>query len=230
MFSLKRFSLILPALVFVALFLGPKTVRADNVVITGGGLSKSQTAVVNYGFSGVGLSFIGHGSTNVVFCSSCLGGSIVHASMPFVLENSGGATVAGIHYPRVFYTGTIVFTSGPMAIPVDDPTLPLQLNAAFTMSGNVNMYLNDPALGDPGPAVFSSTLSGQGIVTLDLQSAVINGERHYNQVGVIYTFQPNEVPEPATLLLLGSGLTGLVMKARRTRKGDSAQDNAERVG
>jgi hypothetical protein len=223
MLSLKRFSLMLPAIVFVALFIGPKTVRADNVVITGGGLSKSQTAVVNFGFSGAGLSFIGNGSTNVVFCSSCLGGSIVNASMPFVFANSGGATINGIHYQKVFYAGTIFFTSGPLAIPVDDPTLPLLLTAAFTMSGNVNMYLDDPALGNPGPPVFSSTLSGQGIVRLDLQSAIVNGQRHYNQVGVIYTFQPNEVPEPATLLLLGSGLTGLVMKARRKGKGTEDQ-------
>ncbi len=218
MFSLKRFRLILPAIVFVALFIGPQPARADNVVITSGSISKGQTNSVNFGLGGAGLFFSGHGTSSAVFCSSCPGGSIVNASMPFVFENSGQATINGIFYPSVFYSGSIVLSSSPITIPLDDSTLPLDVTAAFTMSGNVNIYLNDPSLGDPGPPVFSSTLSGQGIVTLRLTSALVGGQRLYDQRGVFYNFQPSEVPEPATLLLLGSGVTGVIMKSRRKRK------------
>ena len=218
MFSLKRFTLMLPAIVFVALFISPPPAHADSFVITSGSISKGQTNSVNFGLGGDGLFFAGHGSSNALFCSSCPGGSIVNASMPFVFEHSGQATINGIFYSQVFYSGSIFLSSSPITIPLNDPTLPLEVSAAFTMTGNVNIHLNDPALGDPGTPIFSSTISGQGIVTLHLTSAIVGGQRLYDQRGVSYRFQPNEVPEPATLLLLGSGLTGVIVRARRKRK------------
>jgi hypothetical protein len=103
MFSLKRFGLTVAACVLTVLFLAPQQARADNVVITGGSLSKGQTVEsVNFGLLGNGLSFSGHGASSAVFCSSCPGGTVLQASMPFVFENSGQATVDGGFIPEFF--------------------------------------------------------------------------------------------------------------------------------
>ncbi|MFN2598261.1 MAG: PEP-CTERM sorting domain-containing protein [Pyrinomonadaceae bacterium] len=70
------------------------------------------------------------------------------------------------------------------------------------------------------PATFVSTdLVGQGTARLSFISvAGANGQRIQQLQSVTYTFAPAAVPEPCTLLLLGSGLAGVCENVRRRRR------------
>jgi hypothetical protein len=70
-------------------------------------------------------------------------------------------------------------------------------------------------VGDPGPAVV--LLAGRGTVTLEVV-ANASGDPLWELGSVRYDFAP--VPEPATLLLVGTGMLALVRRCRH-RPGSS---------
>jgi len=107
-------------------------------------------------------------------------------------------------------SGSLLFSAGSVIIPVtDDPSI--TLTAPFTMSGGFG--------GHNETGTFSFDFNGSGIATLVLNRAGTDrGHPTYTFGSVTYTFTPTSVPEPVTLVLMGTGLIGIGLKARKRRR------------
>ena len=85
--------------------------------------------------------------------------------------HNGPVDFNGVHYGRLWFTGTLTFTSKPFAMPATGPG-PVTKTEKFTMSGNLQGFHNNPFVGSPGPAVFDVTLTGQGVATVRFGASV----------------------------------------------------------
>lgn len=206
----------LGVLVLIGVFT-PLTIQADPLVITGGTLTVTgSTGGPSFTFFGDNFVMGGGGeigNAGPQHCHPCSGSISVVSVFAGSSLGGGGIIINGMSFQGLL-GGTFVFDGDPILLPAGMSNI--TVSGPFTFSGFFSVCGTDPC---NGPIIFSAQLVGSGHVMIDLIfNPNVPGRVLYDFRSVTYVFE-KPVPEPASILLLTSGLVAVgVQRKLRFRK------------
>jgi hypothetical protein len=197
--------------------------RAEPVTITSGGW-------FNATFEDCGPLVLGSDRFHVEDQSECFIGTVGPLTAGTTITASttvrpapgpsGEGTVDGVtydfHTPLAFAGSTFQFTAAPMTVPTVGPMNAVASFAVpFTMSGFLMVTPLGEFSGTPlAEPVFAGDVAGAGQLDLSLISSG-TAWRIRDPTNFVFASTPSATPEPASLLLLGTGIVGVVVRRRR---------------
>ena len=210
-------------LVGLALFAWPAALGADPIVVTSGlvetevGIHAARVTLAGEGFELRTAAFFNSPLDGL--CSPCAAGTPVTLNGTYSqgLPFGGTLTIDGATYTDLhFYKGSGTFVTPEVALPATGSLYSLGL--PFEFSGLLVAFANPNEDVEP---VFSRQLVGSGTATASFGR--VSGEDnlfHLLSDGLQYRFEATAapVPEPTSMLLLGTGLAVVAVGRWRREK------------
>ncbi|HKG47556.1 MAG TPA: PEP-CTERM sorting domain-containing protein [Pyrinomonadaceae bacterium] len=203
---------------FLIVLFTPALTRADPIVVTGGnvmvaGIGGGPTFTLtgnNFSATSLGGDFGNFASQK---CSPCLAGTLLGVGGSFLGSQVGGGGTANINgtlFTNVGWSGQMSLSGGTIIVPfaLDDVTITVPATFTATLSGCSGSCLVNPT-------IFTVELVGSGTAILELNFSGLDQFGTPIFVFQKFTLQFEEVPEPASIMLLGGGLALLTAKLRR---------------
>src|SRR5215212_301425 len=194
----------------------PALTRADPLLVTDGtitvtGISGGPLGNLTGDNFFIGIGGSGTGSFPPQRCFPCLPGSTMEVTGLFASSRIGGGSfnINGT-FTNVGLAGLLLLNGGTIVVPsvMGDVTI----TVPFTFTANLTACPVDCFF---GPTLFTVQLVGSGTATLDLTFTRLSSNGQPIFLFKQATFQFEEVPEPASILLFGGGLAVLTAKLRR---------------
>ncbi len=207
--------------------LGTTQAVADPLTVTGGHVSAQMIGgtftLTGDGFSLSGAPPFGYES-GIWECSPCRASDRLNLSLSSSTSGSFDdlpGEFDHVHYDRTYLTGHLAFTTGDMTSAILDAGQ-TSISMPFTFSGELVNYESFESRATKGSLpVFFAEFTGHGIATAHFRGpfADPNGALFFAD-RITYDFAPEAplpAPEPASLLLVGTGATGLLIRRRLQR-------------